>query len=114
MRAHYVTGISPRAAKLKAAASHKRGDMKETLDEARDGSRAEMRQEAPSLSQLLELAHSVGAQAESRANEAERNRRTDDSVVSALIASGLMKVLRPVRFGGYESGFPAFVRVARF
>lgn len=87
--------------------------MNETLLEASDGSRAEIRQNAPALSHLLELAHSVGAQAERRSEEAERNRRTTDSVVYALIESGLMKVLRPVRFGGYESGFPAFVRLGQ-
>ena len=65
------------------------------------------------MSDLLELAHIVGAQAERRADQAERNRRVDDSVVNALIESGLLKVLRPARFGGYESGFPEFVRVCQ-
>ena len=87
--------------------------MNETLNEVSDGSRAEMHEIPPSLDHLLELAHSVGAQAERKSDEAERNRRTDDTVVHALIESGLMKVLRPVRFGGYESGFPAFVRVGQ-
>jgi 3-hydroxy-9,10-secoandrosta-1,3,5(10)-triene-9,17-dione monooxygenase len=72
-----------------------------------------MHQTPPSLSHLLDLAHTVGAQAERTADEAERNRRVDDSVVRALIESGLMKVLRPKRFGGYESGFPDFVRVGQ-
>ena len=72
-----------------------------------------MHQKAPSLSHLLELAHTVGAQAERMADEAERNRRVDDSVVRALIESGLLKVLQPARFGGYESGFPEFVRVGQ-
>lgn len=79
--------------------------MNETLHEARNG--------APSLNHLLELAQGVGAQAERGSEEAERNRRTDDSVVHALIESGLTKVLSPVRFGGYEAGFPAFVRVGQ-
>jgi len=89
------------------------GNMNDTLNEVSDGSRAEMHEIPPSLDHLLELAHSVGAQAERKSDEAERNRRTDDTVVYALIDSGLMKVLRPVRFGGYESGFPAFVRVGQ-
>jgi 3-hydroxy-9,10-secoandrosta-1,3,5(10)-triene-9,17-dione monooxygenase len=72
-----------------------------------------MDQKGPSLNHLLELAHTVGAQAERKADEAERNRRADDSVVHALIDSGLMKMLRPARFGGYESGFPEFVRVGQ-
>ena len=87
--------------------------MNETLNEVSDGSRAEMHEIPPSLNHLLELAHSVGAQAERKSDEAERNRRIDDSLMLALVESGLLKVLRPARFGGYESGFPEFVRVGQ-
>src|SRR5215469_9870992 len=72
-----------------------------------------MDQKAPSLSHLLELAHDLGAQAERKADEAERNRRINDSLMLALVESGLLKLLRPARFGGYESGFPEFVRVGQ-
>lgn len=66
-----------------------------------------------SLNRLLELAHELGSRAEASAAEAERNRRADDAAMRALIESGLLKVLQPARFGGYELGFPAFVRVGQ-
>jgi 3-hydroxy-9,10-secoandrosta-1,3,5(10)-triene-9,17-dione monooxygenase len=66
-----------------------------------------------SLNHLLELAHAVGSQAERTAAEAERNRKADDAAVRTLIESGLLKVLQPARFGGYESGFPGFVRICQ-
>jgi 3-hydroxy-9,10-secoandrosta-1,3,5(10)-triene-9,17-dione monooxygenase len=69
--------------------------------------------ESPSLSHFLEQAHAIGQQAERTAAEAERNRQADDRVVHSLIDSGLLKILQPRRFGGYESGFPEFVRVAQ-
>jgi alkylation response protein AidB-like acyl-CoA dehydrogenase len=69
--------------------------------------------ESPSLSHFLEQAHAIGQQAERTAVGAERNRQADDGVVHSLIDSGLLKILQPKRFGGYESGFPEFVRVAQ-
>jgi hypothetical protein len=71
------------------------------------------RGELPSLSHLLELAHAVGSQAERTAAEAERNRKADDTTVRALIESDLLKVLQSARFGGYDSGFPEFVRICQ-
>ena len=37
----------------------------------------------------------------------------DDAAVQALIESGLLKMLQSTRFGGYESGFPEFVRICQ-
>jgi alkylation response protein AidB-like acyl-CoA dehydrogenase len=71
------------------------------------------RGELPSLSHLLELTHAVGLQVERTAAEAERDRKADDPAVQELIESGLLKVLQPARFGGYESGFPEFVRICQ-
>jgi alkylation response protein AidB-like acyl-CoA dehydrogenase len=71
------------------------------------------RDESPSLSHFLEQAHAIGQQAERTAAEAERNRQADDGVIHSLIDSGLLKILQPRRFGGYESGFPEFVRVVQ-
>jgi 3-hydroxy-9,10-secoandrosta-1,3,5(10)-triene-9,17-dione monooxygenase len=71
------------------------------------------RNEPPSLNSLLALADAVGAKAERTAAEAEQNRKADDTAVRSLIESGLLKVLQPVRFGGYEVGFPAFVRISQ-
>jgi hypothetical protein len=69
------------------------------------------RGELLSLSHLLELTHAVVSQAERTAAEAERNRKADYAAVRALIELGLLKVLRPICFGGSESGFPGFVRI---
>jgi resorcinol 4-hydroxylase (FADH2) len=71
------------------------------------------RVELPSLNHLLELTHAIGSEAERAAAEAERNRKADDAVVRTLVESGLLKVLQPARFGGYESGFPGFVRICQ-
>ncbi len=71
------------------------------------------RDDHPPMSRLLELANTVGSQAERTAVEAEQSRKADDSAVRALIESGLLKVLQPARFGGYESGFPGFVRISQ-
>src|SRR5260370_25626029 len=68
---------------------------------------------SPSLSHFLEQAHTIGQQVTRTAAEAERTRQADDRVVQSLIDSGILKILQPRRFGGYESGFPEFVRVAQ-
>jgi 3-hydroxy-9,10-secoandrosta-1,3,5(10)-triene-9,17-dione monooxygenase len=77
------------------------------------GASQKARDESPSLSYFLEQARAIGEQAERTAAEAERNRQADDRVVRSLIDSGLLKILHAKRFGGYESGFPEFVRVAQ-
>ncbi|HTW89735.1 MAG TPA: hypothetical protein VMD75_17185 [Candidatus Binataceae bacterium] len=69
--------------------------------------------QVPSLDRMLEIARELGEQAERMAPETERNRRTDDATVYAMVESGLVKVLQSRRFGGYESGFPDFVRIGR-
>src|ERR1700730_8143294 len=71
------------------------------------------RDELPSLSHLLELAHAVGSQAESTAADAERSRKRHKTAVRELIESGLLKLLQPSRFVGYESGFPGSSESAR-
>jgi 3-hydroxy-9,10-secoandrosta-1,3,5(10)-triene-9,17-dione monooxygenase len=67
----------------------------------------------PELDELLEKARAVGAEGAERAASTEKNRRLDDSVARALFDSGLLKVLGAQRHGGYELGFPEFVRVGR-
>jgi len=69
--------------------------------------------ESLSLNHFLEQAHAIGEHAERTAAEAERNRHADDRAVRALIDSGLLRILHAKRFGGYELGFPEFVRVAQ-
>ncbi len=67
----------------------------------------------PTLEAMLDAAHVVGAEAARKAAQGERNRRLDDSVIRAILDSGLLKILQPQRFGGYEIGFPEFTRVAQ-
>jgi 3-hydroxy-9,10-secoandrosta-1,3,5(10)-triene-9,17-dione monooxygenase len=67
----------------------------------------------PSLAQMLEQAEALGAEAETSALEAERNRKADDRTVGALVQSGLLKVMAPSRYGGYELGFPEFDRIGQ-
>ena len=69
--------------------------------------------ESLSLSHFLEQAHAIGEQAERTAADAERNRQADDRMVRSLFDSGLLRILHAKRFGGYELGFPEFVRVAQ-
>jgi len=66
-----------------------------------------------SLDRMLEIARELGEQAERMAPETERNRRIDDETLRAMVESGLLKVLQSRRFGGFESGFPDFVRIGR-
>ena len=67
----------------------------------------------PSLDALLATAHEVGAIAARHATDTERGRRLAAPAADALIHSGLIKILQPRRFGGYELGFPEFVRVTQ-
>ena len=69
--------------------------------------------QVPSLDRMLEMARELGEQAERMAPETERNRRTDDATLRAMVEAGLPKVLQSRRFAGYESGFPDFVRIGR-
>ncbi|MFD2499538.1 acyl-CoA dehydrogenase family protein [Rhizorhabdus histidinilytica] len=44
-------------------------------------------------------------------DEAERSRRVPKGAADALIASGLMPLVRPARHGGYEHGWMAYADV---
>ncbi len=67
----------------------------------------------PSIEELLDRARAVGRVAEEQAARTESNRRLDDAVARALLESGLLKVVGAKRHGGYELGFPEFVRVSQ-
>lgn len=67
----------------------------------------------PSLETLIATAHAVGEVAARNAAETERGRRLAPEAADALIHSDLIKILQPQRWGGYELGFPEFVRVTQ-
>lgn len=67
----------------------------------------------PTLQELLATAHEVGEIAARNAAATERDRRLAPEAADALIHSGLIKILQPRRYGGYELGFPEFVRVTQ-
>lgn len=68
---------------------------------------------SPTLEQLLKQAHEVGELAAEHASTTERERRLTAPAAEALLESGLIKILQPARFGGYELGFGELVRVGQ-
>ncbi len=49
--------------------------------------------QVPPLDTMLNIAHELGERAERVAAETERNRRLDDSTLSVMLESGLLKIL---------------------
>lgn len=68
---------------------------------------------APTLDQLLATARHVGELAAAHAAVTERERRLAEPAAQALLESGLIKILQPARYGGYELGFGELVRVGQ-
>ncbi len=68
---------------------------------------------APTLDELLAQAHHVGELAAQHAPSTERERRLAAPAADALLESGLIKILQPTRYGGYELGFGELVRVGQ-
>lgn len=56
----------------------------------------------PSHDEMVARAAKLVPQLRSRANEAERLRRLPDANMAALKSTGLLKILQPRRFGGYQ------------
>lgn len=65
------------------------------------------------LAGLIEAAHRIGERAASEAEDADRNRRLSDELVTDLAHAGLIGMLQPRRWGGLEVSFPDFVRVSQ-
>ena len=65
----------------------------------------------PTATELLERARSVAQLAAHRAQETERQRYVADDVISAMKDSGVLRVLQPSYWGGYEMDLATFVRV---
>lgn len=62
----------------------------------------------PTRAELLDRAEAVAAAVAPYADEAERLRRMPPQVVEAFEASGLMPLVRPARYGGYEQDWTTF------
>jgi len=70
-------------------------------------------QQSPTLQVLLSHADKVGALGEKYARETEVARRLHSDVSHALLESGLIKMLQPARFGGYETSFADYAEVIK-
>jgi 3-hydroxy-9,10-secoandrosta-1,3,5(10)-triene-9,17-dione monooxygenase len=68
---------------------------------------------SPTLKDLLTKADAIGALGEKYARETETARRLHPEVGHALLESGLIKMLQPVRFGGYETPFAHYAEVIK-
>jgi 3-hydroxy-9,10-secoandrosta-1,3,5(10)-triene-9,17-dione monooxygenase len=66
---------------------------------------------SPSAEELFARARRLGETARSRSAEAQRLRRLPDSTMADLHASGLLKILQPRRYGGYEGDWPTHTSV---
>jgi 3-hydroxy-9,10-secoandrosta-1,3,5(10)-triene-9,17-dione monooxygenase len=65
----------------------------------------------PTVTELLDRARNLAQLAASRAQETERQRHLADDVMSMMRESGVLRVLQPTRWGGYEMDLDTFVRV---
>ncbi|MES2238000.1 MAG: hypothetical protein V4500_09660 [Pseudomonadota bacterium] len=68
---------------------------------------------SPSLDQLLATASHLGALGEKYAAQTEAARQLHPEVAHALLESGLVNMLQPARFGGYETSFSDYAQVIR-
>ena len=72
----------------------------------------ENHQSERTVESLLERARGVAQLAAERAQAAEAERRLSDDVMTALKESGLLRILQPSHWGGYEMDLTTFLRVA--
>ncbi len=61
---------------------------------------------------LLERARGIARMAAKRRQAIEQQRRLPDDLMTALIDSGLLRVMQPSHWGGYAMDLGTFVRVA--
>jgi 3-hydroxy-9,10-secoandrosta-1,3,5(10)-triene-9,17-dione monooxygenase len=68
-----------------------------------------MASQSPDTAELVERAQALIPELRQRAAEAETLRRLPDANVAALKRAGLLKILQPRRFGGYQASLHAHV-----
>lgn len=67
----------------------------------------------PTLDEILRRAEGLLPALRERAAEAEKLRRLPDATVKDLYATGMMRLLQPKRYGGYEMDWAAHAEAAR-
>ena len=68
---------------------------------------------APTLEEVLRRAEGMLPALRERAHEAEQLRRLPDATVRDLFDTGMMRILQPKRYGGYEMDWAAHAEAAR-
>lgn len=66
-------------------------------------------EQIPSVSELLARAARIGAIARERAQETEKARHVSADLVDMMRDEGLLRIMQPRAYGGYEYGYEVFV-----
>ena len=67
--------------------------------------------EKPGIEELIERAHVIGVRAREQALETEKQRHVSSELIAKMREAELFRVMQPVRFGGFEYGYDAFVEL---
>jgi resorcinol 4-hydroxylase (FADH2) len=67
--------------------------------------------EKPGIEELIERAHVIGVRAREQALETEKQRHVSSELIAMMRDAELFRVMQPVRFGGFEYGYDAFVEL---
>jgi len=66
----------------------------------------------PGVEVLVERARGLQSTLRQAAEETEKNRRVSADIMQRMVSEGLTRLMKPARFGGYEYGPSALIRVA--
>jgi len=66
----------------------------------------------PTLDVLVERARALQPSLREAAEEAEKSRRVSAEIMRRAVSAGLANLMKPARFGGYEYGPSALIRIA--
>ena len=66
----------------------------------------------PPREEILERARGLIPSLLQRADETEKNRRIPDATIQDLHDTGIWKIVRPAKYGGWETDFGVMVEVA--
>jgi len=67
--------------------------------------------EKPGIEELIERALVIGVRAREQALETEKQRHVSSELIAMMRDAELFRVMQPVRFGGFEYGYDAFVEL---
>src|SRR5215831_12865734 len=67
--------------------------------------------EKPGIEELIERAHVIGVRAREQALETEKQRHVSSELIAMMRDAELFRIMQPVRFGGFEYGYDAFVEL---